>query len=134
MQRSPLPRRRAPRRAAHFSGVVCARLPVQNRRSVAARRAIGLARPTERTMRIAYLTSDFGVPVLGSKGASVHVRRLVSALAERGHELLVLTPNRGAGADETLPAELVEIPFDGSSSALHGVLGLEEIARGNRLA
>ena len=85
-------------------------------------------------MRIAYLTSDFGVPVLGSKGASVHVRRLVSALAERGHELLVLTPNRGAGADETLPAELVEIPFDGASAELHGLLGQEVIAAGNRLA
>ena len=85
-------------------------------------------------MRIAYLTSDFGVPVLGSKGASVHVRRMVSALAERGHELLVLTANRGASVEETVPAELVEIPFDGILARLHGLLGQEEIARGNRLS
>jgi glycosyltransferase involved in cell wall biosynthesis len=86
------------------------------------------------SMRIAYLTSDFGVPVLGSKGASVHVRRMVSALAERGHELLVLTPNRGAGADETLPAELEEIQLDAAAAVLHGAIGEEELARGNRLA
>lgn len=85
-------------------------------------------------MRIAYLTSDFGVPVLGSKGASVHVRRLVSALAERGHELLVLTPNRGSGANENLRGELVEIHLDGVLARLHGVIGDEEIARDNRLS
>ena len=31
-------------------------------------------------MRIAYLSTDFGVPVLGTKGASVHVRRMIGAL------------------------------------------------------
>jgi len=85
-------------------------------------------------MRIAYLTSDFGVPVLGSKGASVHVRRLVSALAERGHELLVLTPNRGSGADETLPAQLEELPFDGAAARLHEALRAEALCQDNRLA
>lgn len=85
-------------------------------------------------MRIAYLTSDFGVPVLGSKGASVHVRRLVSALTERGHELLVLTPNRGPGADEAFTAELAEIPFDGAAARLHQELAAEDLCQGNRLA
>ena len=41
-------------------------------------------------MRIAYLSTDFGVPVLGTKGASVHLRKLVEALAVRGHEVMVL--------------------------------------------
>jgi len=31
-------------------------------------------------MRIAYLCSDFGVPIHGSKGASIHVRELTRAL------------------------------------------------------
>lgn len=85
-------------------------------------------------MRIAYLTSDFGVPVLGSKGASVHVRRLASALSERGHELQVLTPNPGAGTDAAFTAELVEVPFDGAAAELHRELAAESLCQGNRLS
>src|SRR5262245_10171976 len=84
-------------------------------------------------MRIAYLTSDFGVPVLGSKGASVHVRRMVSALAERGHELLVLTPNVGSGANESLRASLEELPLDGPAARVLEMLGQEALCQGNRL-
>jgi len=43
-------------------------------------------------MKIAYVCADFGVPVLGRKGASVHVRELVTALAELGHEVRVFAP------------------------------------------
>jgi glycosyltransferase involved in cell wall biosynthesis len=54
-------------------------------------------------VRIAYLSADFGVPVFGDKGASVHVRELSRALAALGHELLILTPRadglRPAGFD-----------------------------------
>jgi alpha-maltose-1-phosphate synthase len=42
-------------------------------------------------MRIAYLSGDRGVPVFGTKGASVHVRELARALASLGHEVVVLT-------------------------------------------
>src|SRR5688572_16968910 len=84
-------------------------------------------------MRIAYLTSDFGVPVLGSKGASVHVRRMVSALAERGHELLVLTPNIGSGANESLPAVLEQLPLDGAAACVLDSLGHEAACQGNRM-
>jgi glycosyltransferase involved in cell wall biosynthesis len=89
-------------------------------------------------MRIAYLTSDFGVPVHGSKGASVHVRRMVGALAQRGHELLVLTPNVGADANETLCnetlcAEVEPVVFDGGAMLVLEALGQEEAGRGNRL-
>jgi len=85
-------------------------------------------------MRIAYLTSDFGVPVLGTKGASVHVRRMVGALAERGHEVRVLTPNRGSGAHETKSLPIEEIPFSGTVAVLHEELKQEELCRGNRLS
>lgn len=43
-------------------------------------------------MRILYLCSDPGIPVLGAKGASLHVRALVSALAKLGHQVAVATP------------------------------------------
>ena len=41
-------------------------------------------------MKLAYLTADFGVPVLGTKGASAHVRGLVRALQSLDHDVLVL--------------------------------------------
>ncbi|NUR76306.1 MAG: glycosyltransferase family 4 protein, partial [Thermoleophilia bacterium] len=46
-------------------------------------------------MRIAYVTADFGVPVFGTKGASIHVRELTRALVSLGHEVVILTPRAG---------------------------------------
>lgn len=43
-------------------------------------------------MKILYLCSDLGIPVLGRKGASVHVRELVGALARSGHSTIVAAP------------------------------------------
>ncbi len=40
-------------------------------------------------MKIAYICADIGVPVLGDKGASVHVREFPNALVELGHEVRV---------------------------------------------
>jgi glycosyltransferase involved in cell wall biosynthesis len=77
-------------------------------------------------MRIAYLSTDAGVPIGGSKGASVHMMELVEALAAEGAEVLVLAaavthdprnvrsgitlevlrgPAKGASAAERLAAE-----------------------------
>ena len=36
-------------------------------------------------MRIVYVCADRGIPLLGDKGASVHLRSLAAALARRGH-------------------------------------------------
>ncbi len=36
--------------------------------------------------RVAYLCADAGIPVCGSKGASVHVQAVVGTLARRGLE------------------------------------------------
>lgn len=40
-------------------------------------------------MKIAYICADQGVPVLGHKGASVHVREFTDALVELGHEVRI---------------------------------------------
>lgn len=40
-------------------------------------------------MKILYLCPDLGIPVLGHKGASVHVRELTSALSQAGHEVIL---------------------------------------------
>ena len=43
-------------------------------------------------MKILFLCSDLGIPVLGRKGAAVHVRALVAALARAGHHVVLASP------------------------------------------
>lgn len=43
-------------------------------------------------MRILYVCSDFGIPVFGHKGASVHLRAMACALRDLGHDVTVLSP------------------------------------------
>jgi glycosyltransferase involved in cell wall biosynthesis len=43
-------------------------------------------------VKILYLCPDLGIPLLGRKGASVHVRSLVAALGRAGHSVLVAGP------------------------------------------
>jgi glycosyltransferase involved in cell wall biosynthesis len=43
-------------------------------------------------MKILYLCSDLGIPILGRKGASVHVREMVRAFAQSGHTPIVVSP------------------------------------------
>jgi len=60
-------------------------------------------------MRFAYLCTDPGVPFGGTKGASVHMRSVVSALAEAGAEVLVLARRTGAQAAVLPPRVVVEV-------------------------
>jgi glycosyltransferase involved in cell wall biosynthesis len=83
-------------------------------------------------MRIAYLTADFGVPVLGTKGASAHVRGLVEALRSEGHDLFVLAANIGADSEPSFP--LQQVPFGGTLMELYDALQNESICAGTRLA
>ncbi len=52
-------------------------------------------------MRIFYVCSDFGVPVYGHKGASIHLRAMANAFAGLGHTVQVLSPaiERAGNAD-----------------------------------
>jgi len=43
-------------------------------------------------MKILYLCSDAGIPVLGRKGASIHVREMVGAFARAGHQVVLAAP------------------------------------------
>ena len=43
-------------------------------------------------MNIAYISADFGVPIFGFKGASIHVREMCSALRQSGHAVCVISP------------------------------------------
>ena len=48
-------------------------------------------------MKVLYFNPDRGVPVLGDKGASVHVREFVTAAADLGHEIVLLCATLGSG-------------------------------------
>ena len=45
--------------------------------------------PKLKEMKILYLCPDLGIPVLGRKGASVHVRAMVNAFSEAGHSVIL---------------------------------------------
>lgn len=79
-------------------------------------------------MQIAYLCADRGVPVLGDKGASVHTREFVSALARLGHEVTVFCARQGAGNPPPPGARLIEIAPDESADEIEtqaALLGLD---------
>jgi glycosyltransferase involved in cell wall biosynthesis len=43
-------------------------------------------------MNIAYISADFGVPILGCKGASIHVREMAAGFCSAGHAVVVISP------------------------------------------
>ena len=61
-------------------------------------------------MRICYLCGDHGIPILGRKGCSTHVRETCRSLKEAGHEVFVVTPCRGNDVSEYRDLEIVEVP------------------------
>jgi glycosyltransferase involved in cell wall biosynthesis len=62
-------------------------------------------------MRILYISADPGVPVLGHKGASVHVRSLAEAFARLGCEVTIASPRIEEAENTLTPSiRLVEIP------------------------
>jgi glycosyltransferase involved in cell wall biosynthesis len=70
-------------------------------------------------MRVAYLCTDLGVPYGGTKGASVHMRSVVSALADAGAEVLVLGRRQSDNAAGRRPGVIVEVlpgPGKGAST------------------
>jgi glycosyltransferase involved in cell wall biosynthesis len=85
-------------------------------------------------MRIAYLTADFGVPVLGTKGASAHVRGLVRGLESWGHDVLVLASNVGDGSEVTARFPVQQLPFGTAVLELYEALKQEQLCQGTRLA
>ena len=69
-------------------------------------------------MRVSYICADPGVPVFGSKGASVHVQEVVHALRRAGHEVVVHAARRGSLVPADLTdLEVVEAPVRASDPA-----------------
>ena len=78
-------------------------------------------------MKILYLCSDLGIPVLGRKGAAVHVRVLSEALRRVGHSVVVATPSLNKDPWEVpqkLNVALAHLPP--SPEVVQAVLGVTE--------
>lgn len=64
-------------------------------------------------MRIAYVTVDPGIPVFGTKGASVHIQEVVRELIRRGHDVTVHTTRAGDDIPDDLAGlEVIETRID----------------------
>ena len=59
-------------------------------------------------MKILYLNPDRGIPVLGDKGASVHVREFVSGAAALGHDVVLACAALGTG-NAPPPARILQL-------------------------
>jgi glycosyltransferase involved in cell wall biosynthesis len=79
-------------------------------------------------MNIAYVSTDFGVPIFGYKGASRHVREVVSAWGRAGHAVWVLSPalhEPRAGEGESNFGEPLPGPDDALRATVADIPGLE---------
>ena len=68
-----------------------------------------------RTMKILYLCPDLGIPALGRKGASVHVRSMPAAFVEAGHSVILAASvfNKSPWEDPAeTTARLLHLPPD----------------------
>lgn len=68
-------------------------------------------------LRILYVCADKGVPLLGSKGASVHARSITGALAALGHSVTVAVRRLGSGNPPPPVDHVAEIGPSGGDTA-----------------
>jgi glycosyltransferase involved in cell wall biosynthesis len=71
-------------------------------------------------MKILYVCSDLGIPILGQHGAAVHVRSLVAALQRAGHQVVVAAPlvNKSLWDHPTaLPVRVLHLPPTADTNA-----------------
>lgn len=63
-------------------------------------------------MRIAYVCLDPGIPVFGTKGASVHIQEVVREYRRRGHDVTVYATRRGSDVpDDLAELRIVDVPI-----------------------
>ncbi len=72
--------------------------------------------------RVAYVCADPGVPVFGSKGASVHVQSMAGALARLGADLTLLATRTGGAP----PAALASVALERLPAAPKGEASTRE--------
>src|SRR5881296_2239380 len=71
-------------------------------------------------MKILYLCADAGIPVLGGKGASVHVRELIGAFARAGHRVTLAAQTLLKSPDDQpakVKARVIQVQADPAATA-----------------
>src|SRR5258708_30832437 len=62
-------------------------------------------------MRVAYVSTDLGVPIFGRKGCSIHAQEVLRALVRRGVEVdLFTTSGQGQPPEDLKPVRLHTLP------------------------
>lgn len=79
-------------------------------------------------MNIAYVCADFGIPIHGTKGASIHVRELSRALTGAGHAVRVYTPRAGGPPPPGFNVPVREVPPDAAAQAAFDALAADPAA------
>ena len=79
-------------------------------------------------MRIAYLCSDPGVPLSGSKGASIHVRELSRSLRGLGHDVRVVAARAGGRAPPGYEVPIVTLQQEPLDERLVALLSTDPSA------
>lgn len=79
-------------------------------------------------MNIAYVCTDFGIPVHGAKGASIHVRELSRALAEAGHAVRIYTPRAGGPPPPGFHVAVREVPLDAAGRRVFDAIAADPAA------
>jgi len=60
-------------------------------------------------MKIVYICADDGIPILGYKGCSTHVREMCKAFEKTGNEVLLCAVDRGEGnSDFDIPMKVID--------------------------
>ncbi|MGH7494290.1 MAG: glycosyltransferase family 4 protein [bacterium] len=89
-------------------------------------------------MNIAYISADFGVPIFGYKGASIHVREMVAAFRKAGHAVCIISPAIENAEKESLGVNVSLLPVQAAErhlllsqelKTLDGFLNLETRVR-----
>ncbi len=73
-------------------------------------------------MNIVYLCSDFGIPIHGNKGASIHVREVSQALTGLGHRVEIIAPRTGGAAPDGFGIAVHELRLNSHDKQLFGLL------------
>lgn len=70
------------------------------------------------SLRVAYVCSDPGIPVFGTKGASIHVQEVLRSLVRQGHRPSLFTPRAGGDPPPGLEGvHVVALPLAGGDTA-----------------
>lgn len=78
-------------------------------------------------MKIAYICSDFDIPLFGHEGCSVRIREFTNALVEQGHEVFLLCSELGERTDATVKARILELAPSGLDRLAFGILEEEPV-------